>query len=184
MITVTPQVLARIEAGDPPIELVRFDFAGTPPIFLTTSGYDVSWGGHTWLSNGFMLDTDGYSRASELRAKDGNIGLTGVDLSIAAILLAQSQVNRLVTIYNAWLNPSGGVTPDPYIRDKYFIDDITIEQGLSSANIVLGLSGEWADFEIKKGFRTTDTSLQRVHPGDEFFRYSKDIKKDLRWGGK
>lgn len=183
MITVTSHVQTLIDQGKPPVDLVRFDFAGTPPIFLTTAGYDVGWDGHTWLANGFLLDTDGYSRVDELRAKDADIGLTGVDQSIAAILLNTPQVNRQVTIYSAWINPSGGVVPSPFIRDIYFIDDMAIEQGTATATVLLSLSGEWADFEVKKGLRTTDASLQQLHEGDRLFQYSTDVTKERRWGG-
>lgn len=183
MIEVTSHVQTLIDQGKPPVDLVRFDFAGTPPVFLTTAGCNVPWDGHIWRSNGFLLETDGYQRVDELRAKDADIGLTGVDQSIAAILLTTPQVNRQVTIYSAWLNPSGGVVPDPFIRDIYFIDDMTIEQGTKDAVVMLGLSGEWADFEIKKGIRTTDASLRELHSGDRLFQYSTDVKKEKRWGG-
>lgn len=185
MLQVTPQVEAAIMAGQQPINLVRFDFAGVAPIFLTTAGYDIDWDGETWLANGLLLDVDGYNRVNELRTKQGDIGLTGVDLSIAAILLSESQVNRKVTVYDAFLNTvSGAVIPDPYIRDIYFIDGDQIDQGLEDATVVLDLSGEWADFQVKKGIRTTDTSLRDIHEGDRLFQYSKDVKKEIRWGGK
>lgn len=183
MIEVTPQVQERIDAGDPPIELVRVDFAGTPPIFVTTAGHDIPWDGETWLANGFLLDLQGYDRVNELRTKESAIGFTGVDLSIAAILLNQSQVGRQVVIYNAWLNASGGVIPDPAVRDELFIDDYEIKQGTTSADVILTLSDEWADFKVKKGIRTTDASLQRFREGDRLFRYSKDVKSETKWGG-
>lgn len=183
MITVTPQVQAANDSGQPPIELARFDFAGVPPIFLTTAGMDIDWDGETWLANGFMLESDLLDRVGDLRTSNSKIGLTGVDLSIAAILLNNSQVGRKVTIYEAFLAPSGGVLPDPYVREILFIDDGVIEQGTEDATIVLTLSGEWADFEFTTGIRTTDASLKRFHPDDNLFKYSKDIKPAVKWGG-
>ena len=183
MITVTPQVLTEIEDGKPPISLVKFSFSGVAPIYLTTAGFDIEWDGVTWLANGFLLDTELQERISEIRTSSGAVGLTGVDLSIAAILLNNNQVGRRVDVYSAWLDVDGGVIPDPYLRDSYYIDDWTIEQGTSTATVVLNLSGEWADFEVKKGIKTTDANIKRHYPSDDIFKYSKDIKQDLRWGG-
>lgn len=184
MITVTPSVQSAIEAGRPPIELVKFEFNGTAPIYLTTAKQNISWDGQTWLSNGFLLDSSLRDDVSELRSEKGKIGLTGVDLSIAAILLNNNQVGMPVTQYTAFLNPSGGVVPGPYIREQYIINEWAIEQGAKTANVILTLAGEWADFEYKTGIKTTAASLQRYYPGDELFKFSKDVKKELRWGGK
>lgn len=183
MITVTPAVMSLIEAHKPPIELVKFAFAGITPIYLTTAGRDIEWDGETWLANGFLLETELLNRISDLRTQNGAIGLTGVDLSIAAILLNNNQVGRQVDIYNAWLNPSGGVVADPYLRDRYYIDEWAIEQGETEAKVILSLAGEWADFEYQTGIKTTDASIKKYYANDRIFEFSKDVKKELRWGG-
>lgn len=185
MIEATEAVKALIEQGKLPVNLVEIDFAGLQEKRrYTTAPWDVSHGGHQWLSNGFLIDVDGYERVDELRAKDSAIGLSGVDLDTAAALLLQPQVNREVIIYDAWLNPSGGVVPDPIVRDIYFIDSASIEQGEETASVLITISGEFADFKIKRGIRTTDRSLRRYFPDDRLYQYSTDVKKELRWGGK
>ncbi len=184
MITVTTEVMDEIENGKPPEQLIEFNFNGVPTIRLTTAAFDISWSGESWTAGGLLLSSDNQQRESEIRTSNGAVGLTGVDLSIASILLNNNQVGRSVKIYNCWLDTDGSVIPDPYLRDSYFVDDWAIDQGTDTATVVLNLSGEWADFEIKKGIKTTDASIKRYFPSDTLFEYSKDIKGDLRWGGK
>jgi hypothetical protein len=183
MITVTAAVQAANDSGQPAIELVKAEFAGIPAIYLTTAAFDIDWDGQTWLSTGLLLDTDLLDRVDELRTRTSALGFSGVDLSLVPILLNTNQVGRKVTVYEGFLSFSGGVIADPYIREILFIDDWAITQGTTSATIVTSLSGEWADFEFVAGIKTTDASLQRYSPGDELFKFSKDIKKNIKWGG-
>lgn len=185
MLSFTPQVQAAIDRNRTPINFVKIEFSGGNTVYLSTAPYDIDWNGNVWLSNGILLDIEGYDRVSELRTKGTQLGLTGVDLNMAALLLPENQNNRKITIYDVFLDEvSGGVIPDPYIRDIYYIDGADFRQGTQDATIALGASGEWADFDIKKGIRTTDASLRTIHSDDRLFRYSKDVKQEIRWGGK
>lgn len=184
MITPTPGVMAQIEAGNPPVLLLRIDFAGVAPVLLTDAAFDIEWGGEDWLSTELMLSNPATERVSEIRTRSGDIVFTAVDLTIPAIPLNNNQVGRKVTLYEAWVDGNGDVVPDPYVRDIYYVNDMSIEQGTSTATVGITLSGEWADFEIVKGIRTTDASLQRITPGDRLFQYSKDVNKSIPWGGK
>ena len=184
MITVSTEIQTKIDAGVPPIELIKFSFAGVPDVYLTTANFDIEFNGETWQANGFVLDTEPQARESEVRTSNGTVGLTGVDLTTASIMLNNNQVGRRVDVYNAWLNSDGTLVAGTYLRDSYYINDWAINQGTSSATVSLTLSGEWADFEIIKGIKTTDASIKRWYPTDDIFLYSKDIKQDLRWGGK
>lgn len=184
MIAVTPAVEAAILDDQPPVLLVEIEFSSVTQ-YLTNAGRDIDWSGIEWLANGFLVADPENSQQRELRTTSDSIKLTGVDQTVTAILLTESQINRPVTIREAFINKSNGqVIPDPYIRDLYFISQVSMVQGESDAQVTLTLAGEFADFEYRAGIRTTDASLQRIHPGDRLFKYSTAISKEQRWEGR
>jgi hypothetical protein len=182
MKTVTAAVEQRIENNEKPILLVKIEFTSVT-VYLTTAGHDISWDSNTWLANGFIVEEPENSQHREMRTTSDDITLTGVDQSIVAIILTESQTNRVVTVYEAFVDDDGGVVPDPYIRDVYFIDQTSTKQGIREATVGLTLAGEFADFDYRAGIRTTMASHQRIHPNDQFFRYSTDVKRQQLWGG-
>lgn len=184
MIPVTAAVEAATLDNQPPVLLVEIEFTSVT-LYLTNAGRDIEWSGISWLANGFITADPENSQERELRTTSDSIGLTGVDQTVTAILLTESQVNRPVTIREAFIDKSTGqIIPDPYIRDVYFISQVSMTQDLDTAEVELTLAGEFADFEFRAGIRTTDASLQRIYPGDRLFRYATAVSKEQQWEGR
>lgn len=180
----TQAVFDRFVANEEPFHFVRLELNGGT-VRLTDFDYELSWGGHTWLAD-YLLDPSKLDRQSQLRTSSDAIVLSGVEQTLKAQFLNDParQANTRVTIYQFFVDDDGEIVPDPIVRDIYRIDSISPEVGLDVDAIAVRLAGEFADFDYKAGIRTTKNSLQRFHPDDGLFNYSKSIKKDIKWGGK
>lgn len=185
MIDVTPAVEAAILDGQAPHHLVEICFEGIT-LYLTDAAFNLPFGGETWLSGGLLLDPSRLDLVNEVRTVTDTIAITGVDQAIKSLILndPSRQAMREVIVRECYLDDNGDIIPDPYVRDIYFIDSVQMSGGVQSDTIAIQLAGEFADFEYKNGIRTTAASIQRYHPDDGFFDFSKSAGKPIKWGGR
>ena len=81
-------------------------------LYITSTAFDVDWGGHTWLC------THGLGSVSTVKESSGQItGLTfsmsGVPLSMFALALTERIFRRPVIVRLVSVGPSGTLTVDP-----------------------------------------------------------------------
>lgn len=182
MIPITPEV-ANALAGDHGFaHLLKIDFTSGPVCF-TDAGYDITFGGNTYLANGLLLGMDSPKFTSELRIGEISVSFGAADQSVLALLLNTSQINRYVHVHRAILTASMQVIPDPILLHSWLITDVSISSDRGTAEVSVSMASEWADFEAPRGRRTTDASQRRFFPSDRGFEFSGQVKKEIKWGG-
>lgn len=152
---------------------------------LTEAGYDISYNGVNYLSNGLLLGVSNYKEAAELKVNDITLVLSSVDQTISALLLQNNQIGREVFI-------------DRVIFDRFnpgdilYVEEIAVGEitGFSngstkeSSAMSITVSSLFADWQRKNGRTTTNSSNQRFYPNDLGMEFANSINNELKWGGK
>lgn len=174
---VTPEVKAAVDSGAPRVQLLRMELrSGT--IFLTTCGHDIEWQGDTYFSTGLILEVSRVRQNSEIRVGTRALTYTVADSSILAEVSNYPQVNRLITQYEAYLNPFGQIIPDPIHKHTWLYSG----DRLKGSQLEVSMSNEWVLFETTSGRRTTMESQRRFYPDDLVFNFTPNASKEVIWG--
>jgi len=183
MITLPAGIQAAILTDHIFAHLIKLDLTPTP-IFLTEANHSISFGGDTYLGNGILSVIEAVNLRSEVSTGELRIEFSGADQTIIQSVLANQQINRIVTINKAFLNGSTIIdTPIEIWSGLITGHSIADERG-GEATIQLTVASEWADFEKTIGRRTTLASQQKFFPNDKGFEFAGETAKEIKWGVK
>ena len=167
-----------------PVHLIDLNFA--TPQYLTDCSFNltssISGSSRTYTASGHILNIGNSQEGSKPIKNSLNLTLSGVDQSFISIALNENIINATVQIYRAFLNSSNAIISDPFLLFDGFIDQYSIEDDTTTANIGLNITSHWGNFEKVSGRRTSDTSQQRFFSGDKGFEFSALTVQDIRWG--
>ena len=164
------------------VGLIQMNLNGST-LYLTTAAHDIDHNGETWVSSGLVLSVASLSEKSELSVQSIEIEFTAVDQSIIALFTNANQQNKNVILKLAVLDDVDQVVGELYSK-KYIIDSFSDQNDVDEATIAVEVSNFFSDFEAVRGIRTTQSSFARFYPNTTSFINSKDIKRELKWGGK
>ncbi len=91
-------------------------------------------------------------------------------------------IHRPVKIIRAYLTDTGSLVDNPYTIFLGYISGYNINETTTSSRISINVANHWANFEMKKGRRTNDSSQQQIFAGDRFFEFSDSMMVDIEWG--
>jgi len=165
----------------PLVGLIRMNLNGGT-IYLTTAAHDIDYLGETWISSGLVLSVASLSEKTELSVQSIDIEFTAVDQSIIALFTNNNQQNKTILLKLAILDDVHQVIGELYSK-TYIIDSFSDQNDDNEATINVEVSNFLSDFEAVRGVRTTQASFARFYPNTTSFINSKDIKKELKWGG-
>jgi hypothetical protein len=177
----TQEVKDAIAEDKPIIGFIQMNLNGGV-LPLTTAAHDIEYDGQTWISAGLILSIGELSEKTELSVQSIDIEFTAVDQSIIALFTNNNQQNQNVVITLAVLDNVHEVIGELYSK-VYIIDSFSDQNDDESATISVELSNYLSDFEAVRGVRTTLSSFARFYPNTTSFVNSKDINKELKWGG-
>mgnify|MGYP000016846897 CR=1 FL=1 len=160
--------------------LVQIDFDEI--LRLTDNFHPLQFNGVTFLAAGHLIRIDDVQETEELRVGTLKIRLSSVDQAYLSIFLNMNYLNRRVRIWNAFLNPSGGIIGDPVATFDGEVTGYAVTEDSDSSTISLACASHWADFERKAGRLTNNNSQQYFFPNDTGFRFAADSVKDIKWG--
>ena len=167
-----------------PVHLIDLNFS--TPQYLTDCSFNltssISGSSRTYTASGHILNIGNSQEGSKPIKNSLNLTLSGVDQSFISIALNENIINATVQIYRAFLNSSNAIISDPFLLFDGFIDQYSIEDDTTTANIGLNITSHWGNFEKVSGRRTSDTSQQRFFSGDKGFEFSALTVQDIRWG--
>jgi len=167
-----------------PVHLIDLNFA--TPLYLTDCSFNltssISGSSRTYTASGHLLGVGNTQEGSTPIKNSFNLTLSGVDQSFISIALNENIINSTVQIYRAFLNSSNAIISDPFLLFDGFIDQYSIEDDTTTANIGLNITSHWGNFEKVSGRRTSDTSQQRFFSGDKGFEFSALTVQDIKWG--
>ena len=103
-------LVARALAGEKIIvvQLVRVNFS--PPLYLTTGGRNVDWGGHTWVA-GALGDVEAVEDSAD-EMLPLRFTLPGLNEDQIAVALEPGTEGKLVQVWDAWIDPDDGQCAD------------------------------------------------------------------------
>ena len=167
-----------------PVHLIDLNFS--TPQYLTDCSFNltssISGTSRTYTASGHILNVGNAQEGSKPIKNSFNLTLSGVDQSFVSIALNENIINSTVQLYRAFLNSSNAIISDPFLLFDGFIDQYSIEDDTTTANIGLNITSHWGNFEKVSGRRTSDNSQQRFFSGDKGFEFSALTVQDIRWG--
>lgn len=179
----TASMLAEIAKADTyPIDLVYIDTS--PVLRITTAHKSLTYASQTWSPLGQLLSVPDIEETLGIQSAVSSLRLSGVDQSIISAVLSQKLINRDVQIFLGFLDSAGALVPDPVQIYKGKVSGWNVREDVTqeSSVVEVQLSSHWVDFEKTAGRRTNDRDQQLLHLGDDGFRHSSEIIKDLQWG--
>ena len=162
--------------------LVQFHLSSS--IYFTDAGFDISYGGNSYLASSHLLEIGSVNESSDVRVGTLSITLSGVEQSFVSAFLGSPYIGRQVIFYRAFLNASSQIIGDPILIFDGRIDGYDLNEGRNDSRITVNVASHWSDFEKKSGRYTNPNSQALFFTGDKGFDFAANIVKDLKWGRK
>lgn len=148
-------------------------------VYSTDFFTSVSWGGHTYLALGDLLDFDGIDETLEMRAAQVRISLSGVDPAWVSRVLSKNYLNRRLVVRKATLDAAWSVIVDPGVifDGQMKKPQIAEDPAAGTCQVVITASHAASDINNPAGRRTNDRVQQLFFPGDGLFKYAQQARK-------
>jgi hypothetical protein len=154
------------------------------PVYMTTASSNISWNSLTWLGVGGNLSFSGVGEKADLNSFGIGVTLSGVDLTVPALILGKKYIGRFCTLWKAYVNASGAIISDPYQLYTGLMNggfDIKESKGDEStppnAVVELSLTDGGGDVSQIRGTQMNPASHQRWSEDDEFFRNVAGLRR-------
>ncbi len=171
------------------VDLIELQLA--TPQYLNTSNVDIDHdsdtapdaGANTYLAQGKFLGYGAVSETSDIRVSSVELRFSAVDTSTTNLLMNNDYIDKRVVIYRLLLDDDYTYSSD----DIFMIFDGTItgysiSEEQETAEVIINVASQFADFERTNGRRTNPAS-QNIHfASDRGLDFAPEILKDIRWG--
>lgn len=152
-------------------QLVRMDL--DIPWYVNTSGWDLTWGGNTYLGVGGAGRIDEVEDSpAELRSLQFELPAVNAD-DIATALAADVQ-GRLVTLYTAVFDPTSYAVLDAIVEWQGRLDVMNIADSGDVSIIQVSAEHVGIDLLRPSGLKYSHQDQQRLYPGERSFEYVID----------
>lgn len=164
--TAAQALLARIQAGEviPWVQLIAVGL--DVPLYITTAGIPLSWGGQTWQPTGVSVgpveeDADEFPALA--------LELPAVVEAQLALGLAEDVEGASLRVYDALVDPATGQVADAVLAFAGQLQMPVIRDGGERSSLVYTAEHRGAVARRPKPSRYTHDEQQRIAPGDTFF---------------
>lgn len=149
---------------------------------LWTGNYDLEFEGETYYGNGWLMEPDGWKETLFNQPFGQTITLSGVPLSLIAVLLTQvrqTNTGRIgILFFNANADYVGTFNSFTGILDK-----VDADEGPSTSQLALSYESKLINMNETRDLRLTDASHRVDYPTDKGFEYLSQISgKRIYWG--
>lgn len=185
MITLSSGIAAEIVK--PSVRFCRMiSIAVDTPIYLTDHYKDIVYDSNTYDSSPHITSIGDIKQSGLRKNPRTSIMLSGVDQTYYSLFLSNDYINRVVTIYYAFLDEDDAIIDDPLpVYYGRIVDvDMSDDPLKGEANIDIVIGSPFDDFEKSAGRKTNTESQKEFFPldkGFEFAAQSADV--DVEWGG-
>jgi len=152
------------------------------PVYLCDYAHDLTYDSDDYESGGQLLNVASITEEAAIRVGSVTIGLTSVHQATIATLLSQHVTNKRAIIYRAFIDDDGVVIGNPIMVYDGRITHYNIRDTEETSQVTITLASHWADFELKAGRKTNDSSQQMFFANDLGMEFSGLMTKDIRWG--
>ena len=163
------------------IHLIQFTI-GSTIYYRTTAYYDITFNSNTYTAGADILQIPTITESSQIATSNVQFVLEGASQTFISLLLSNEHIHRPVKIIRAYLTDTGSLVDNPYTIFLGYISGYNINETTTSSRISINVANHWANFEMKKGRRTNDSSQQQIFAGDRFFEFSDSMMVDIEWG--
>lgn len=173
-----------------PITLIHISVYGGSDIYYTDAPFDIDYASNTYQAQGQFLGISESSETADLQITSINLVISALDLSTIQTLGTSTQINQTVKIWRGYLDP----TDNSFVADSAEDPTILIFQGkiagyrienaTESAQMVIEVSSQFANFNRTSGRKTNLANIQREHSTDFGMEYSHVTLNDIKWGKK
>lgn len=166
---------------------IQLDAGDGGTVYLTDYSRAVSWGGNSYIAGGHLLGFQGLTESADLRVRDVQVTLSGVDQSWISTILAKQYFKRPLLIYQAFFDSSDAVIVDPVLIHSGFMEDPRVEEdpGAGTCTVTIVSRDQFSDFERPSGRHTNSNDQRLYFSGDPSFDMWAQIalaQRQFIWG--
>lgn len=165
-----------------PVFLFEGVFSNSFNLNLWTGVSELSWGGKTWLGNGWLYDFSTDQENEGVNAHGMQIHLSGVASAVISLILKDSRLNSLGSLYFSFLDNDNNLV-DPYLLFRGKFDKAEIVASIDNPQVVLYYENELIQLERTKEFRFNSATQKIFYPEDRGFEYVEWLQDQVfKWG--
>ena len=152
--------------------------------YTTDGPIDISYNGNTYVSMKGHMSISEIVEGENVNIEKLTIMLSAVPSEAVKLVLDNDFINKQVLVYHALMNNDYSIIGTPILLFDGRAEAPAIVEDFKNrtATISLSVTNHWSDFQTGRGRRTNNNDQQSYFPGDEFFKYAKDVEKDIKWG--
>lgn len=162
-------------------------FAYSTPLRIWTGDGEIVIGGETYFSSANFMEISEINETAETKAAGLNIVFSGIDTSILASSLTETQQGVAVILHFGVLTTTNNETvivDTPYQLFNGTVDTVTISESGETSTIKFTLESKLIALEKPLDFRYTDQDQKHFFPDDKGLEFVDDLQdKNIVWGG-
>lgn len=163
--------------------LVEIGFVSAT-VYLTSLDRDISYGGHTYLGNGWLRPINRVTESADVRANGFSIGLGGLSSGVMSLVLTDTSQSKEAVVNLGLLNSSDALIADPFPLARAYFDTTEIRDSGDYASVVMNFETDLIRRSRANEFRYTYECQLALFPGDTGFRYAGTIEDWTGFWGK
>jgi hypothetical protein len=149
---------------------------------LWTGNYDLVLDGETYYGNGWLMEPDGWKETLFNQPFGQQITLSGVPLSLIAVLLTQVRQTNTGRIGILFFDADGEYV-DYFDSFSGRLDKVSGSEGPTTSSLTLNYESKLINMSQPRDLRLTDASHRADFPTDKGFEYLSQISgKRIYWG--
>jgi hypothetical protein len=150
------------------------------PVRLNTANVNLEYGGQTYFGTGVLGAVEEVDD-SPGEYKNLTFTLSGVDLAVIAIALAENVRNKRVTVRLAVIDPASNTILDAPVIWTGTIDQMPVQQGGEAAIVSVSAEHRGITFARAKPLNYNEVDQARVDPTDTSLRFvqSQSTHQDI-----
>jgi hypothetical protein len=166
-----------------PVFLVSLEFGASTVVYLNDRTFDITWGGHTYLGNGWLRPLKTVEETSDVKAVGCEITLNGTIAELLSYALVDARISNRGRVWLGMLDSTNSLIADPYQIFAGKLDIPTIQVDETTITLTLAYESDLRGLERPNEFRFTDQSQKALYSDDKGFEYVVTVEKwDGYWG--
>jgi len=151
-------------------------------LLLTNHETDVTIGADTYMSGGFILSLPNIVRESNIKLQDYSIQLSGIQDTLKTLFSSRNMTGEVCQVFLVLLDGEGVVIDAPVSLYKGTFHTWVERDTENTITLDIKLTSPWSKPNLTAGRMTSNNNQTDRYPGDKFFEFAHEEKKDLGWG--
>ena len=157
------------------------------PLRVWTGYGEFTISGQIYTGLGNLINISAIEETGETKATGLSISLSGLDGSVVASALQETQQGVQANLKFGLLETTANalaIVDDPYEIFSGFVDTVAISDEGDASTITFELESKLISLERPLDFRYTDQDQKHFFPNDKGLEFVDDLQdKEIKWGG-